>query len=86
METQVCGRMRVASHRPRPCRLQAAAGVRRGSQVSQGARSGVMGCQRPRAQGVGPSALIRQGRALAPDSPLSPSQSLGTDPLGQGDL
>ena len=55
--------------RPRPRRLQAAAGVRRGSQVSRGPRSGVMGCQRPRAQGVGPSALIRQGRALAPDSP-----------------
>lgn len=69
METQVCCRMRGSWHRPRPLRLQAAAGVRRGSQVSRGPQSSVMGCQRPRTQGVGPSALIRQGRALAPDSP-----------------
>ena len=68
VRAQVCGRMRGSWHRPRPRRLRAAAGVRRGGQVSRGPRSGVTGCQRPRARGEAPSALIRQGRALAPDS------------------
>lgn len=47
------------------------AGCREGAQRRRGlsgSPSGVMGCQRPRAHGEGPSALICQGRALAPDS------------------
>lgn len=43
MEAQVCGRMRGAWHHPRPRRLQAAARVRRGGEVSRGPCSGVMG-------------------------------------------
>lgn len=86
VEAQVCRRMRDAWHRPRPplpagCR----GGARRGGQVSRGPRSGVMGCQRPRAHGEGPSALIRQGRALAPDSCL-PEPGPGGQAPGNGVL
>lgn len=47
VEAQVCGQIPGDWHRPRPRRLQAAARVRRGGEVSRGPRSGVMGCQRP---------------------------------------
>lgn len=67
VEAQVYRRMRGAWHRPRPpspagCR----GGARRGGQVSRGPRSGVMGCQRPRAHGEGAVSTHPSGQGSGP--------------------